>query len=127
LQNSGISSPASTSPSQSPAEPTRKRFALTGPSIAIDSRIDAVRPDLADVRLADRVFAPHYAAPMPREIRDPVPLRAGPRPDAEVLATLSPGEIFEVLELAGTNAWGVAPGFGLVGYIDAASLEAMAA
>ena len=86
-----------------------------------------MRPDLADVRLADRVFAPHYAAPMPREIRDSVTLRAAPGRDSEVLATLSPGDVFEVLELAGTNAWGVAPGFALVGYIDASSLEALAA
>ena len=93
----------------------------------IDPRVDAVRPDLADVRLAERVFAPHYAAPMPREIRDAAALRAGPSRDAEVLATLRPGEMFEVLELAGINAWGVAPGIGLVGYIEATSLEALAA
>lgn len=86
-----------------------------------------MRPDLADVRLAERVFAPHYAAPMPREVRDSVALRAGPGRDTEVLATLSAGDVFEILELAGTNAWGVAPGFALVGYIEAASLEALAA
>ncbi|MDF0752810.1 hypothetical protein NLU14_21530, partial [Marinobacter sp. 71-i] len=62
MQNSGISSLASTS-SQSPAGPARKRFSLKGRSVPIDPRVDAVRRDLADVRLADRVFAPHYAAP----------------------------------------------------------------
>jgi hypothetical protein len=39
-----------------------------------------------------------------------------------VLAQLSPGDTFEVLELAGGNAWGVARGPGLVGYIDAGAL-----
>ena len=34
-----------------------------------------MRRDLADVRLADRVFAPHYAAPMPRTISAPADLR----------------------------------------------------
>ena len=83
-----------------------------------------MRPDLADVRLAERVFAPHYAAPMPRTIEQAVTLRGAPAGDSEVLAQLSAGDIFEVLEFAGTNAWGVAPGISLVGYIDAAALEA---
>ena len=39
---------------------------------------------------------------------------------------LNAGDDFEVLELSGSHAWGVAPGVKLVGYIDAAALEAMA-
>ncbi|MBX3564802.1 MAG: SH3 domain-containing protein [Sphingomonas sp.] len=85
-----------------------------------------MRPDLADVRLADRVFAPHYAAPMPREIAATVTLRAGPAADSEALAELHSGDVFEVLELAGTNAWGVARAKGLVGYIHASALAAPA-
>ncbi|RYD98206.1 MAG: SH3 domain-containing protein [Sphingomonadales bacterium] len=81
-----------------------------------------MRPDLADVRLADRVFAPHYAAPMPRKIITDVALRAAPAADSEVLAELGEGDAFEVLELSGLNAWGVAPGVGLVGYIAASAL-----
>jgi hypothetical protein len=75
------------------------------------------------VRLADRVFAPHYAAPMARIIASPVSLLAGPRPDSEVRAQLDRGETFEVLELAGDRAWGVVPALKLVGYIPAAVLE----
>jgi hypothetical protein len=86
--------------------------------------VDAVRRDLADVRLADRVFAPHYAAPMARTLSLDTPLRAASARDSEMLASLSTGDIFEVLELAGGNAWGVARGPGLVGYIDAAALGA---
>jgi hypothetical protein len=122
LQSSGISSLATTSVSQSPAGPTRKRFSLKGRSATIDSRVDAVRRDLADVRLADRVFAPHYAAPMPRNLIAPAELRLGAASDSEVLASLVSGDVFEVLEFAGNHAWGVAPKAGLVGYIPASVL-----
>jgi hypothetical protein len=77
---------------------------------------------LADVRLAERVFAPHYAAPMPRILAEPAALREGRAADSAVLVKLSVGDVFEVLELAGGNAWGVAPGPGLVGYVAAAAL-----
>ncbi|MBO9623290.1 MAG: SH3 domain-containing protein [Sphingomonas sp.] len=85
--------------------------------------MDAVRRDLADVRLAERVFAPHYAAPMPRALVRGVALRASRDADSEVLAQLQQGDLFEVLEFAGGNAWGVAPGAGLVGYVDADALH----
>ncbi|MBC9031437.1 SH3 domain-containing protein [Sphingomonas sp. JC676] len=88
----------------------------------MDPRVDAVRRDLADVRLADRVFAPHYAAPMPRTLSAAISLRAASAADSEILAQLPQGDVFEVLELAGGNAWGVARGPGLVGYIDAGAL-----
>ena len=104
MQNSGISSLVDISSSQSPAGPARKRFSLKGRSIAIDPKVDAVRRDLADVRLADRVFAPHYAAPMTRVLSAAATLLAGPRADSEARAELSPGESFEVLELAGDRA-----------------------
>jgi hypothetical protein len=81
-----------------------------------------VRRDLADVRLADRVFAPHYAAPMPRAVAAPADLRSGSAADTEILGALAAGDIFEVLEFAGDHAWGVAPGLGLVGYLPAAAL-----
>ena len=77
-----------------------------------------MRRDLADIRLADRVFAPHYAAPMPRALAAPARLRAAPAADAETLAELARGDLFEVLEITGGRAWGIAPGAGLVGYID---------
>lgn len=125
MQNSGNSSPETQSPSPSLDEVTRKRFSLTGVSIAIDPRVDAVRPDLADVRLADRVFAPHYAAPMARTLATATSLRSKPATDSDVLAALDAGSAFEVLEFAGTYAWGVAPAAGFVGYIDANTLAAL--
>ncbi|WP_233503592.1 SH3 domain-containing protein [Sphingomonas psychrotolerans] len=74
------------------------------------------------MRLADRVFAPHYAAPMPRILITTAELRSSGAMDSEVLASLPAGEMFEVLELAGNHAWGVAPAAGIVGYIPAAAL-----
>ena len=74
------------------------------------------------MRLADRVFAPHYAAPMPRILAGAAELRLNAAADSEVLAELAAGDAFEVLGLAGNHAWGVAPGPGLVGYIPASSL-----
>lgn len=68
------------------------------------------------------MFAPHYAAPMPRTLARATALRADRTPDSEVLAQLQPGDVFELLELAGANGWGVAPALGLVGYLDADSL-----
>lgn len=82
----------------------------------------AVRGDLADVRLADHVFAPHYAAPLPRTVTAPASLRATRAKDGDILATLAPGDQFELLDVTGDLAWGVAPASGCVGYLEAAAL-----
>jgi len=97
-----------------------KGFALTGRSVTLDPRVDAVRNDLADIRLAGRVVAPHFAAPMPCRIAHATVLRSAR--DGEVVAELSPGEVFEVLDLAGDHAWGRAPDRALVGYLDRTAL-----
>jgi hypothetical protein len=81
-----------------------------------------VRGDLADVRLADRVFAPHYAMPMTCTLTRATPLLGKPGAD-EPIASLAAGDLFELLELAGSHGWGVAPGSGLVGYCDRTALE----
>lgn len=88
----------------------------------LDPATHAVRADLADLRLADRVFAPHYAAPRTMIVARSTPLRNGSSTDSEALGTLNPGDGFEVLELTGANAWGTAPSLGLVGYVEMASL-----
>lgn len=48
---------------------------------------------------------------------------ASPDADAAILAALRPGEIFEVLDIAGGNAWGIAVAHNLVGYVDEAALD----
>lgn len=84
-----------------------------------------MRGDLADVRLAEYVFAPHYAAPMVCVANRTAPLRAQRLGD-QILAELAMGEHFEVLELAGSSAWGIAPERGLVGYVERTALDQLA-
>jgi hypothetical protein len=81
-----------------------------------------VRGDLADVRLADRVFAPHYAKALSRGVVRNADLRAGRGDGTAAIATLSPGDAFELLDVTGGIAWGIAPAQGLVGYVDADAL-----
>ncbi len=85
-----------------------------------------MRRDLADVRLVDRVFAPHYAAHLTHVATRATSLRPTRDADGDVLATLNSGEVFEVLELSAGLAWGSAPGHGLVGYVAAADLGRVA-
>ncbi len=92
----------------------------------IDPRTDAARRDLADVRLADRVFAPHYAAPVTYIVTGPAELRESREPDAAALAQLDTGASFEVLELSAGSAWGRAPALDLVGYVAADQLRVAA-
>ena len=89
--------------------------------MTLDPRTHAVRGDLADIRLADRVFAPHYAVPMPCVTR--VATTLWDAPGGAAVAALSPGDPFELLELAGDHAWGTARAAGLVGYCDRGALE----
>ena len=61
--------------------PTRAdEFTLAGPSDLPDPRFNAYRKDLADVALANRVVASHYAEPAARRLDAAVTLRAVRRP-----------------------------------------------
>ncbi len=91
----------------------------------LDPRRHAVRSDLADIRLAGRVFAPHFAAPMPCRLVQATVLLTK-REGGEAVAALDAGELFEVLEFAGDHAWGRAPGRELVGYLDRDALGDLA-
>ncbi|MDP1026229.1 SH3 domain-containing protein [Sphingomonas sp. KR1UV-12] len=124
MKSSGISSATAPSPQGAhPPTPSRKSFALAGRSVTLDPQTHAVRPDLADVRLADRVFAPHYAAHVPHRLKSDAILRAAREPDSDELTQLGSGDLFELLDLLGDTAWGLAPAAGLVGYLPAAALE----
>jgi cell wall-associated NlpC family hydrolase len=127
LQNSGISSLATTSPSPPAAGSSHSRFSLTGRSVAVDRRIDAVRRDLADIRLASRVFAPHYAACVARSALAISPIRRDRASDSQILSEILPGECFDLLELSNGSAWGVCAADGSVGFVSAAALGVAAA
>ena len=102
---------------------TADGFSLTGPSIPLDARINAYRDDLADIALAGRVLAPHYARPLPRGCGSRSAY-VWPAPDAEgdPVSELLPGEEFAVLEYAGGWAWGYCMADHIVGYVEAIAL-----
>lgn len=104
-------------PASAPPPGTRRHFALIGPRRPIDPATSAIRPDLADIRLAEYVFAPHYAAPMGMVVTTAAPLRAGPGEDAPVITGLNRGDLFEALDINRGYAWGKAVGCDLVGYV----------
>lgn len=89
----------------------------------LDPRIHAWRKDIADVGLAGRLFAPHYARPL---IRDcgllPTPMRSGPSDTAEPVSELLPGEKFAVLDITSGWAWGYSLLDHRVGYVEAIEL-----
>ncbi|MBW6525394.1 SH3 domain-containing protein [Sphingomonas sp. RHCKR7] len=82
-----------------------------------------MRADIADVRLADRVFAPHYAAPLRRALAAAATLRESRDSASAALAELPAGAAFDLLDLTGGFAWGIAVDANLVGYVDAAAVR----
>lgn len=102
--------------------PPVSTFNLDGPTRAIDRRIHAFRPDIADVALAGTLFAPHYAAPMPRAAAAAAFMRSAPSASAEAVSQLLPGEGFAALEITAGWAWGYSLHDHYVGYIEVAHL-----
>jgi cell wall-associated NlpC family hydrolase len=77
-----------------------------------------VRKDVADVALADRVFAPHYALPLHHSCLVPaVPMRTAPSRDAAAVSELLRGEHFAVVDASGDWAWGYSLHDHYVGYV----------
>jgi hypothetical protein len=103
----------------------RSRFSLAGRSSTLDARVDAARRDLADVRLADRVFAPHYAVAVPRTAGRAVPLLARANAPETVQSEVLGGEPFDALEFSGDHIWGISPIDGTVGFVEAAAFTAV--
>jgi hypothetical protein len=105
LTHSGGSSPTDRNPIRNGAPP-REQFRLTGHSAELDTSINAVRGDLADVDLADRVFAPHYARAVAWTTVRETPIRTKAASDAAVVGKLLPGDVFNVLDFSAGWAWG---------------------
>jgi hypothetical protein len=95
-------------------------FALAGPLDKATLAGLPVRGDIAHIRLAGRVFVPHYVVPVPRRLACDAPLLAAPGGDA--LATLAAGTVFHLLDMSAGYGWGEQPG-GLTGYIALDALE----
>lgn len=100
------------------------QLSLSGPSEKLDALHWPVRGDLAHIRLAGRVFVPHYAVPMEqRVVSAGADLRTAGRADAELREALVGGTVFNVLDLAGGWAWGQVGEDGFVGYLPLDALE----
>ena len=96
---------------------------LTGPSEKLDSAHWPARGDLAHIRLAGKVFVPHYAEPLPYVLAEPARLLIAPRADGEVREEVAAGATFNVLDIAGQWAWGQLGEDGCVGYLPVATLR----
>jgi hypothetical protein len=95
---------------------------LSGPSEAPDPNFNAYRKDLADVALAGRVIASHYAEPVEREIASATALRRAPTEEAEIIRDLAPGEQFAMLDDSLGWAWGYAGEDRRVGYVHLSAI-----
>lgn len=112
-----------TAPSSAPPTPTSpESFALSGPSNLPDPAFHAYRQDLADIALAGRVIASHYAEPLERTITAAAELRALPSEDCEALTVLPAGSSFWMLDNSLGWAWGYAGADRRVGYLRAEAI-----
>ena len=100
------------------------KFVLNGPEGQFDPRTTAHRGDLADIALAGKMFAPHYAEPMPMRCSAPkAMLRKQSGKDHEAISELLHGEDFYVLDIAGDWAWGYCGHDSYVGYVPVHALQ----
>jgi hypothetical protein len=105
------------------AAPPRKQFRLVGPSVALEPGRYAVRRDLAEIAVADRIFAQHFVEPMPVVLKAPTDVLARPGKANEITASLAVGDIFLVVDLGHQWAWGRGERLGTVGYVAASTLD----
>lgn len=101
----------------------RPIYKLTGHSLVGDKRTTPIRGDLADISLAGKLFAPHYAVPMLRTGIAPVTeIHAEPHMSSMPVSALMHGEEFAVLDVAGEWAWGYCLHDNYLGYLRFADL-----
>jgi len=103
--------------------PETRRFRLRSVSRPYDPRTCAARRDIADIALADQIFAPRYAEPMPQRITARSTMVRGSKDLASpAISQLLQGEGFSVLDISGEWAWGFCEHDGYVGYVPLAVL-----
>ena len=104
----------------------RATFTLSGHSLVGDPRTTPIRGDLADIKLAGKLFAPHYAVPMIKKcIMPAVTLHDGPHESDTGISRLLHGEEFAVLDVAGDWAWGYGVHDDYLGYVRFSALGDM--
>ena len=94
-------------------------YPLAGISNIPDPDTHAYRQDLADVALADRVIASHYAEPLLRHLVVAAPFYRSADEQSEVIAELKPGEELWMLDDTRGWAWGYGGADRRVGYVRA--------
>ena len=110
--------------SSRPSRTEAVEFALSGKSNPPDPTFNAYRPDLADVALAGRVIASHYAAPISKTVVANALLRTAASDDAEEIAELEADDPFSLLDDTLGWAWGYAKRDRRVGYVRSEALSA---
>jgi NlpC/P60 family/Bacterial dipeptidyl-peptidase Sh3 domain len=102
----------------------RATYTLEGHSYVGDKRTTPIRGDLADIKLAGKLFAPHYAVPMIRSCIVPSAMMHE-QADGEStgISELIYGEDFAVLDVAGIWAWGYTVHDDYLGYVALAALS----
>ncbi len=103
--------------SEGPNRADNNSFTLSGPSLKLDPAHTPLRGDLADIALAGKVFAPHYAVPMPMRVVSAAPLLTDMDAASAVLANLAEGAEFAALDIVGGYIWGYVTDSGLVGFV----------
>lgn len=101
--------------------PRRRQFRLTGPSVELEPGRFAVRRDLAEIAVADRIFAQHYVEPMPHRLTRNAIVHRRPDISADPRGDLKAGDAFYVLDLGQEWAWGRGEA-GPVGYVQVSAL-----
>lgn len=91
---------------------------MAGRSELPDPATHAYRQDLADVALASRVVASHYAEPLVRHVSAPASLLMSADESATLVASLACGDEIRILDCSRGWAWGYGPD-GRVGYVRA--------
>ena len=104
--------------------PTAEEFSLSGPSDPPNPDFNAYRKDLADVALAGRVIASHYAEPLDRVVLANAVLRSAPAHQAPIVRELAAGEPFALLDDSLGWSWGYAGKERRVGYVQSETLKA---
>jgi NlpC/P60 family/Bacterial dipeptidyl-peptidase Sh3 domain len=106
-----------------PSFTPRATFTLEGHSFIGDKRTTPIRGDLADIKLAGLLFAPHYAVPLIRSCAVPSSIMHEQADgDSTGISELIYGEDFAVLDVAGQWAWGYTVHDDYLGYVDLAAL-----
>lgn len=98
------------------------QLSLSGPVERPELSALPIRGDLAHIALADRYLVANYVVPMPRELARDSSLQSAPRDDAEIVARLAGGTRFELLDCAGSWAWGCLGPQGPAGYLPLTAL-----